>query len=199
MSWASCRWKRTRMKLAPDGNASTPAGWRSAKAAGDPAALLDERADALVHLGDVTHRQRAGELLGGVEVIRQDHLVELGDHPRRGHGITQSGCRHAPRLGERAHNDEASVVGDLVECRPGRELGVGLVDDDEASGVRQHRLEDVRRLDHAGRVVRRAQKRHRRIGAIEQRGGVVGSIVKSSRRSPATTVAPVIRAMWRWS
>ena len=120
----------------------------------DPLALGDDLLDAGVHLVDVGECQPAGGLLGGVEVVRQDHLLQLGDDPRRGDGVAEPGRRHAPRLGERAHDDEWHVVADEVQRRPVGELGVGLVDDDEARrGVEQH-TDHRRVLDQARRVVR---------------------------------------------
>ena len=108
------------------------------QAGGDATPLLDERADPTLHVGDVADGERPGELLGGVEVVRQDDLVELVDHPRRRHGVAEPGRRHAPRLGERAHDDESAFVADPVERRPRRELGVGLVDDHEPGRRREH-------------------------------------------------------------
>ena len=168
-SRASWRWKRTRMKLAPDGNASTPASPRSARPAATPAPFLHQGADAAFHVGDVSHGECPGELLGGVEVVRQDDLVELIDHPRRRHRVPEPRCGHAPRLGERPHDDQPTIVGHPVERRPRRELGVGLVDDHEARRLGEHGVEHLWRLDHPCRVVRRAQERHRRCGARRSR------------------------------
>ena len=49
----------------------------------DALALGDDQPHPGVHLVDEAQRQPAGDLLGGVEVVRQHDLVELGDEPRR--------------------------------------------------------------------------------------------------------------------
>ena len=48
-----------------------------------PAALLHERRDPLLHLAAEVERDRARDLRRHRKRVRQQHLLELGDHPRR--------------------------------------------------------------------------------------------------------------------
>jgi hypothetical protein len=66
------------MKFAPLGNTSTGS---ACIAAGEAFALADDELHAIFHLVDESEREAAGDLLRGVEVVRQHHLVELGDEP----------------------------------------------------------------------------------------------------------------------
>ena len=164
----------------------------------EPLALLDDDLHALVHLVDVAQGERAGDLLGRVEVVRQHDVVEVADEPRRADEVAEAGRRHAPRLRERAHDDERAVLGDEVEGAPAGELGVGLVDDDEPVGRVERGVDDRRVLDDARSgcsastgtspsAGARGRPRRRR-PAIERE---VGDRARPRRRS-----RPVMRAMW---
>ena len=52
---------------------------------GDTLALADQALHAVVHLVAELERQAARDLRGRREVVRQHDLLELLDHPRRGH------------------------------------------------------------------------------------------------------------------
>ena len=112
---------------------------------GDTAAFLDQRADPSLHVVDVANGERARQLLGGIEVVGQGDLVELVDDPLRGDGVAEPGRRHAPRLREGPDDDQAAVVGDAIEGRPGRELGVRLVDEEDPALRLVTDLVDLRR------------------------------------------------------
>ena len=95
----SARRGRNRTKLAPEGQTSTG----SSRSRGhQPSPLLDQVGHPGVHLVDVVEGQRAGQLLGRVEVIRQHHLLELGHHLGRPDQVAEAGRGHRPRLGEGA-------------------------------------------------------------------------------------------------
>ena len=162
------------MKLAPDGNASTPAGPSSAR----PAATRPRSSTSALTRRSMSATwrtaRRPGELLGRVEVVRQDDLVELGDHPRRRRPRTRGRAaamlhvfenvrtttrRPSSATRSSADHEENSAYASSTTTRP----LVAASDDVDHFG----------RLDDAGRVVRRAQERHRRIGARDHPGDVV--------------------------
>ena len=130
---------------------------------GDALALGDEREHAVVHLGAEVEREPSGDLGGRREVVRQHDLVELLDDPRRRDREAEPQRGHRPHLRVRAHDDERAVVAHELERAPGRELAVGLVDDDEPVEAveREQRLDGRRRLDGAGRVVGAADEHDR--------------------------------------
>ena len=103
----------------------------------------------------------AGDLGHGVEVIREDDLLQLVDDPRRGEEVAETNGCHRPSLGIGATDDERGVV---AEQRDGREVGelpVGLVDTEQAAVRRrefEHPSDRCFRIDDAGRVVGRAEE-----------------------------------------
>ena len=113
----------------------------------DAATLLDDRCHPAFHVADEPQRHATGGLLRRVEVVRQHHRLQSGDQPRRCDEVAEAGRRHRPRLGERAHDGEGAVVADAFERRPVRELGVRLVDHDEAGRHVEHGVEHGRRFD----------------------------------------------------
>ena len=78
---------------------------------------------ALLHLVDEAQGQPAGDLLGGIEVVRQHHLVELGDQPRRPDQVAEAGAGHRPGLRERARDDQRRVVVDQRRAPTSRRTG----------------------------------------------------------------------------
>jgi hypothetical protein len=116
-------------------------------------------------------------------VVREHDLVQLRDDPRRADEVAEAGRRHRPRLGERPGHHQRPLLVDQLERRPGGELPVGLVDDEQPADVAdggEHRLDGAPRLDPARRVVGRAQERDRRTLPSDGRRrdvGVEGEVV----------------------
>ena len=82
---------RTSRKFAPDG--TTVEAGQLGERREQPAPLLDQRRDPLLHLAAEVERDRARDLRRHRQVVRQQHLLELGDHPRR----ARPRSRAAPR------------------------------------------------------------------------------------------------------
>ena len=76
-------------------------------------------------------RDGARDLRRHRERVRQQHLLELGDHPRRRDREAEAHRGQRPHLRVGAHDDERAVVVDELERAPRRELAVGLVDDEQ--------------------------------------------------------------------
>ena len=120
---------RKRTKLAPDGHRShrQPRQGRH-----QPLALGHHRRHPGLHLGLEPQGQPAGDLAGGVEVVRQHHPLQLLHDLGRPDQVAEPAGGHRPRLGERPGDDQRPVVVDQVQRRPRGELAVGLVDHDQA-------------------------------------------------------------------
>ena len=96
---------RNSTKLAPLGNTSSG---RSASAASIRSRSATICSTRCVHVVGEPQRQSTGDLLDGVEVVRQHHLVEFGDEPRRSDEVAESGPCHRPGLRERAGRPRAA-------------------------------------------------------------------------------------------
>ena len=192
-AWPPARCGRNSTKLAPLGNV---VDGELGQRVDEPLALGDDLLDPGVHLVDVAQGQSPGRLLGGVEVVREHHLLQVAHEPRRRDDVSEAGGGHAPGLREGPHDGQRSVLADEIEGGPVGELGVRLVDDDQPGRLVEEHAHHHRVLDRAGRVVRRAEERHRRLRRGTTRRASSISSVKSAARSPEITVAPLTRAMW---
>jgi len=97
-------------------------------------------------------------------MVRKGHVRQRRDHKRVRDRVAEAKSGHGPGLGERAHDDQSGLGVEQVECRPWRELRVGLVDNEDPWDEGEHGTDAVARLEAACRVVRRAEEGDRRAG-----------------------------------
>jgi hypothetical protein len=100
-------------------------------------------------------------------VVRQHHLVELGDEVARADQVAEARGGHRPGLGEGAGDDEGRGVVDQLEGGPRSELAVGLVHHQQPRCQVEHGSDGGFVLEHAGGVVGRRQEGDGRRGVSE--------------------------------
>ena len=117
----------------------------------------------------------AGDGLGDRgQVIRQPHQEQRVHHGRVGGQVAEPGARGGEGLGHRAGHHEPRPAGQQGERARGAragELGVRLVDDDQAGGRVVHLLDERERHGGARRVVRRGDEHDVRLVLSHLLGG----------------------------
>ena len=159
------------------------------QARGDAVALGGQRRHQRERVVGVLERGERGGLGQRREVVRQAHEHQRLDDRRRRGEVAEPPAGEGERLGHRAadHQLVAERLEQLDGRRAGRELDVGLVDDDEAGrrvGDRPQ-LAEVDRL--AGGVVGRGHEQHVGLLLGDHRDGLVGverEVVAPRRRDP---------------
>ena len=139
-----------------------------------PFPLGDEPIDPVVHRRSELERDPARDLRCRGEVVREHDLFELLHDPRRRDREAEPERGHRPHLRVRAHHHEPAVVAHEFERAARRELAVRLVDDDQAVGRVEQRLDGVGVFDGAGGVVGAAHE--------HDRGLLFGDELRTRRR-----------------
>ena len=131
--------------------------------------------------------------VGGVEVVGQDHLLQLGHQPRRADQVAEAGGRHRPRLGVGAGDDQRPLFVDEAAAPTTARTGRRPRRPPARSRPRSARVDDTRPPGRAARPDRSgcwASRGTRPPGGARRgrRSTSAGSSAKSSSRSPSTTV-----------
>ena len=164
-----------------------------------PAALLDERRDPLLHLGAELERDRARELRGHRQVVRQHDLLELLDHPLPGRPRSRAGAPRATTPSSTCARRRAGATRRRARARssgrtrrtPRRRRAAR-----RRRRPRQRALDRLAVLDGARSGCSGCTRTRRRARATRSAPAASStSIEKSAARSPTTTSVPVIRAM----
>ena len=156
----------------------------------DALALADDVRDSRLHVVDEAQGKATGDLFGGVEVVGQGDLVQLGDEPRGADQVAEPGARHRPGLAERAGHHQRRVLVHQADRRPVGELAVGLVYHHQAGRDVHDGAHVGLRLHQPGGVVRRAEEGDDRVGSgahpahlVEVQGEVAASLSFDHRRT----------------
>ena len=149
-----------------------------------------------LHLAAEVERDDAGDLRRHRKGVRQQHLLELGDHPRGPDGEAEAHRRQRPHLGIRAHHHERAVVVDELERAPRRELPVRLVDHEQRARLGREPRGAVPR-SRAARPFRWGcsgctRTRPTGVSTAPAAAAASTSIAKSAPRSPTTTSVAVV-------
>ncbi len=97
--------------------------------------LLDERGHPEFHLRTEVECDRSRDLSGHRQVVREQHLFELRDHPGGRDREAESHSRERPDLGIGAHDCQRPRFGYELHRAPSREFPVGLVDHQQRTGA----------------------------------------------------------------